>query len=195
MEPSRELEVPHRDKDIEKVRSDFEEFKTVYGLCNKVRYECTKCGLRGHRLEECRDTVICYICNTRGHISKICPRNKQPNRNYNYVNKSSRRYFFVSGVSSTLNFNLPLCLVDLNKIVFRLIDTGASVSLIHSDYVDPRLIKKANTDIAGVDGSSLNNIREVDLRIRLGDLTTMWRYISVKKLIFEAIIGRDTMLC
>ncbi|KII68831.1 hypothetical protein RF11_03036 [Thelohanellus kitauei] len=86
-------------------------------------------------------------------------------------------------------------ILDLNKTVSCLIDTGASVSLIRSEYVDPRLMEKANAGIVGVDGSSLNNICEADLRICLGYLTTMWRLIVVKKLVFEAIIGRDIMFC
>ncbi|KII60841.1 Retrovirus-related Pol polyprotein from transposon gypsy [Thelohanellus kitauei] len=194
IEPTNEKEVPNRHDDIEALRAELDELKTVCGLRDKEKFECTKCGLRGHRSQECRGTALCYVCNARGHISRICPRNKN-SRTFNYTNKSYRRYYIVSGISSTRDFNFPLCLIDLKKTVSCLIDTGASVSLIRSDYVDPCLIKKANANIVGVDGSSLNIIGEVDLRICLGSLTTMWRFIVVKNLIFEAIIGRDIMLC
>ena len=37
-------------------------------------FRCRKCGLRGHRDENCRGTTLtCRLCNTVGHIQPACP--------------------------------------------------------------------------------------------------------------------------
>ena len=45
-------------------------------------YTCRKCGIRGHRDENCRGTnLACHICQQTGHIQTVCPQrpNKQKN--------------------------------------------------------------------------------------------------------------------
>ena len=41
-------------------------------------FRCRKCGLRGHRDENCRGTTLtCRLCNTVGHIQLACPQREQ----------------------------------------------------------------------------------------------------------------------
>ena len=41
-------------------------------------YRCRKCGILGHRDENCRGTkLVCRICNQPGHIQPACPRRNQ----------------------------------------------------------------------------------------------------------------------
>ena len=40
-------------------------------------YRCHTCGVLGHRSRNCRGTsLICRICNRRGHIQAACPEKK-----------------------------------------------------------------------------------------------------------------------
>jgi len=45
-------------------------------------FRCRKCGVLGHRDENCRGTsLICKLCKKEGHISFVCP-TKQTQKNY-----------------------------------------------------------------------------------------------------------------
>ena len=46
-------------------------------------FRCRKCGLRGHRDENCRGTKLtCRLCNKIGHIQPVCPlKNEEPSKN------------------------------------------------------------------------------------------------------------------
>ena len=47
-------------------------------------YRCRKCGLRGHRDENCRGTnLTCRICNVVGHIATACPKRQSFNASKN----------------------------------------------------------------------------------------------------------------
>ena len=40
-------------------------------------FYCQKCGLRGHRTEQCKGTkMICHHCHKPGHIKPVCPERK-----------------------------------------------------------------------------------------------------------------------
>mgnify|MGYP000001018241 CR=1 FL=1 len=40
-------------------------------------YRCRKCGVRGHKDENCKGSVRCHGCQQQGHIQAICPNNRQ----------------------------------------------------------------------------------------------------------------------
>ena len=48
-------------------------------------FTCRKCGMRGHRDENCRGTnMICHICGQSGHIKYVCP--QHPSKQINTSN-------------------------------------------------------------------------------------------------------------
>ena len=44
-------------------------------------FTCRKCGVRGHKDENCKGLVKCYICHKTGHSKYICPNKTRQSKN------------------------------------------------------------------------------------------------------------------
>ena len=78
------------------------------------------------------------------------------------------------------------------QCVEMLLDSGASCSVVHKDYVSPRdmdpvgLVKLLNAD-----GRSLTPVGTTSLKVNLGNLTALQTFIVVEHLSAPVILGCD----
>ncbi|KII62204.1 Retrovirus-related Pol polyprotein from transposon 17.6 [Thelohanellus kitauei] len=154
-----------------------------------VDERCQKCGRNGHLTEKCRAYIRCYNCGEEGHTQRFCRRTSRNNNSFNSY--SSKRYFCGSfRQNNDIQATIPMILEN-GTVLNVLIDTGASVSLIHSKFVSSKPLSRSYYRLVSAFQTQTTPIGSVALDITLARKSLSWSFLVVDALLFDAIIGRD----
>ncbi|KII67986.1 hypothetical protein RF11_01987 [Thelohanellus kitauei] len=177
---SKDQEYEDRIRELEREVSSLKLSKTTYR--NSKRERCTKCGCFSHDTQDCNGNVTCYTCKRRGHISRICPMNRETYRR-------GRRT--VGGCS------------DIDPMTAKVRDEVGSEYLALVDTGSPRSLIKYNTNkslyytfdncskLFTVCGESFDVIGFETLSVLMSGKELKWKFLVVKNLTVDAILGRD----
>ena len=143
---------------------------------------CSHCKKPGHKVENCFARATCASCGQTGHTSKVC-KNK-PSVLTVSDGKCGLQYIKGTIFGSEVNF---------------LVDPGATLSLIHSDFIDrhslrDRVISHDTKEAMLVDGGniSLSSVIVADLNVAGKSLKAKFYVANIS---VDALLGLDILSC
>ena len=141
-----------------------------------------------------QDTRRCYHCNKEGHIKRNCP-SAARGRESGYAQWDEKKVspFLVLGTNCTTMRARGL--IGKRPVNF-LIDTGAAISVIcHTILPGSVKITQDAPFTIGANGSPLDVVGSVELKVSLDRVYTNHVFVVVRQLTVECLLGMDFLSC
>ena len=153
---------------------------------------CFRCGRPGHLAKNCRYTapheIECFCCVKRGHIARQC---QSPGNGKGGWGGGRPPPQLNAGISK----NIPPIVnhtstakaaytegVINHQEALMLLDSGASCSVIHRDYVPPAdLHPKRPMQLVNADGRGLASVGVTTMKVQLNNLAAIQTFVVVER--------------
>lgn len=141
-------------------------------------------NFQSERMEVCeiKKVTVCWYCNKEEHTKRNCLKRKknlnkvnvrevESNEEYgaqdDCPNKINCQYLFFRAIGNFEAKEIKLKMIIGDKVIVGLVDTGSSVNLIKSKYIQGKKIEKCKEYLVSANGSEIKSLGKVKLSFRI----------------------------